>query len=113
MRSGVHVSSVIASPSIYQPTQRGADGALTVSEIQVELSRAGSVRLSINDTESGAAVADFIYAGLAAGTNVITWDGRDDSGSFVAPGTYRLGVSGIDETGYESLTVFALQRIYY
>jgi len=113
VRSGVHISSVSASPSIYQPTQRSADGSLSLSEIQVELSRAGSARMVINDAESGAAVAEFSYPGLIEGTNTLTWDGRDNDGNFVAPGTYRLGVSGIDETGYESLTVFALQRIFY
>lgn len=113
VRSGVHVSSVIASPSIYQPTQRNADGSASVSEIQVELSRVGSVKLMINDTESGGTVAEFTYNGLNEGANTITWDGRDNDGAFVAPGTYRLGVSGIDDTGYESLTVFALQRIFY
>ncbi|MEX2962240.1 PKD domain-containing protein [Microbulbifer sp. TYP-18] len=113
VRSGVHVRSVSASPSIYQPTQAGGDISSNFSEIQVDLSRAGSARLVINDTESGATVAEFSYPGLSAGNNLLTWDGRDNNGDFVAPGTYRLGVSGIDETGYESLTVFALQRVFY
>jgi hypothetical protein len=113
VRSGVHVGSVSASPSIYNPAQLSADGSQSLSEIQVELSRAGSAKLVINDAESGSTVAEFTYSNLAGGANTITWDGRDNNGNYVAPGTYRLGVSGIDDTGYESLTVFALQRIYY
>ena len=113
VRSGVHVSSVSASPSIYQPSQYNPDGSTALSQIQVELSRAGSARLMINNAESGAPVAEFSYSGLAEGSNTITWDGRDNDGNFVAPGTYRLGVSGIAEDGYESLTVFSLQRVFY
>lgn len=113
VRSGVHVSSVSASPSIFQPTQLTADGSPNVSSIQVELNRAGDIKLTINDTESGATVAEFDYTGLVEGSNTITWNGRDNDGNYVAPGTYRLGVSGIDTTGYESLTVYALQRVFY
>lgn len=113
VRSGVHVSSVSASPSIFQPTKLTADGSSSVSEIQVELNRAGHVKLIINDTESGMTVAEFDYTDLDEGSNSITWDGRDNNGNYVAPGTYRLGVSGIDTTGYESLTVYVLQRVFY
>lgn len=113
VRSGVHVSTVSASPSIFQPTQQTPDASLSVSSIEVELSRAGDVKLFINDAESGATVAEFTYTGLNAGTNTITWDGRNNDGNHVAPGTYRLGVSGIDSTGYQSLTVYALQRVFY
>jgi len=113
VRSGVHVSSVSAAPSIFQPTQLNADGSPSVSDIQIDLSRAGNAKLTINDTESGVIVAEFTHQGLLPGANTITWDGRDNDGNYVAPGTYRLGVSGIDESGHESLTVYALQRVYY
>jgi PKD repeat protein len=113
VRSGVHISSVSASPSIFQPTELTADGSPNVSRIDLELNRAGNVTLTINDTDSGATVAQFNYSDLAAGSNTITWDGRDNNGSYVAPGTYRLGVSGTDSTGYKSLTVYALQRVFY
>ncbi|MBL1275073.1 MAG: PKD domain-containing protein [Ectothiorhodospiraceae bacterium] len=113
VRSGVHVSSVIATPSIFQPTQLTPDGSPSVSNINVELNRAGDVKLTINDTESGATVAEFDYTGQAEGTNTITWDGRDNDGNYVAAGTYRLGISGVDSTGYQSLTVYALQRVFY
>ena len=113
VRSGVHVSTVSASPSIFQPTQQTADGSPSVSSIDIELNRAGDVKLTINDTESGATVAEFDYTDLAEGTNTITWDGRNNDGNYVAPGTYRLGVSGVDSTGYQSLTVYALQRVFY
>ncbi|MBX2809167.1 MAG: PKD domain-containing protein [Cellvibrionaceae bacterium] len=117
VRSGVHVSTVTASPSIFQPTQQTVDGSPSVSRINVELNRAGDVKLTINDTDSGATVAEFDYTGLDAGTNTITWDGRNNDGNYVAPGTYRLGISGIergvDSTGYQSLTVYALQRVFY
>ena len=120
VRSGVHVSTVSASPSIFRPaqhntdpTQQGADASPNVSQITVELSRAGNVILTINDTDSGATIAEFDYTDLAAGSNTITWDGRNNEGDYVVPGTYRLGVSGVDSTGYQSLTVYTLQRVFY
>ncbi len=112
VRSGIHVASVTAAPSIFQPTENATDGA-ALSHIEVNLNRAGRVRLVINDAESGQDVAQFDYDGLAAGDNTLTWDGRDNDGDFVAPGTYRLGVTGIDDNGFESITVYALQRVYY
>ncbi|WP_189611457.1 FlgD immunoglobulin-like domain containing protein [Saccharospirillum salsuginis] len=112
VRSGVHVASVTAEPSILQPTQNTPEGP-AVSRITVNLNRAGRVRLVINDAESGQDVAEFEYVDLSAGDNTLTWDGRDNDGHFVAPGTYRLGVTGLDDNGYESITVYALQRVYY
>ncbi len=113
VRSGVHVSSVSAIPSVFQPTQINPDGTPALSQIQLDLNRAGDVKLVINDTVTGASVAEFIHTNIVAGTNTITWDGRDNNGNFVAPGTYRLGVAGVDETGYQSITVYVLQRIFY
>lgn len=90
-----------------------ADGAAPVSHIDIALNRAGSVKLTMNDTDSGATVAEFDYPRLAEGSNTITWDGRDNNHHYVTPGTYRLGVSGIDDGGYQSLTVYALQCVFY
>lgn len=113
IRSGVHVNSVSASPSIYQPTRLNEDGSPVLSQIEIELSRSGSARLVINELESGVQVAEFTFDNLTAGANTLPWDGRDNNGTFVAPGSYRLGVSGLDERGYESMTVYTLQRIFY
>ncbi|WP_028671755.1 FlgD immunoglobulin-like domain containing protein [Saccharospirillum impatiens] len=112
VRSGVHVASVTAEPSIFQPTQNTPEGP-ALSHININLNRAGRARLVINDAESGQDVATFEYDNLMAGDNTLTWDGRDNDGHFVAPGTYRLGVTGLDDSGYESITVYALQRVYY
>ncbi len=111
MRSAVHVDSVLVTPAILQPTS--ANGESGQSQILVNLDRAGSVRLTVNDADSGVAVASFNYPGLTGGENTITWDGKDNQGAFVAPGNYRLGVTGIDENGFATMTMYALQRVFY
>lgn len=113
VRSGVHVSSISATPSIFQPSQLTAEGSPNLSRIALELNRGGTVKLTINDTDSGATVASFTHTGLTAGSNSLSWDGKDNNGNYVAPGTYRLGATGVDSTGHQTLTVYALQRVLH
>lgn len=113
VRSGVHVSAVSAAPSIFQPLQSGPEGSSASSRISFELNRAGSAKVTVNDVKSGIPVAEFTRTGLAAGANTVMWDGRDNNGELVAAGDYRIGVAGIDDKGHQSLTVYALQRIFY
>ena len=68
---------------------------------------------SISDTTSGGEVARFRHPGREAGANVITWDGRDADGTYVAPGRYRLGITAIDANGSRSITLYTLQRVFF
>ena len=110
---GVHVLSVEVDHSILQPSQFSAYEATNVSELTVELSRAGAVKLIVNDVESGEDVAVYEYENLSAGINYITWNGKNNDGDMLPAGLYRLGLTGVDQNGHKSLSVYALQRIYY
>lgn len=114
VRSGAHLSNLSVAPSIYDPTGFEDDqGTRNRSAVSFALSKPGSVELVVSNATTGAPVARRFYDGLDAGDNTVDWDGRDDSGLYVAPGRYRLGVSAIDANGYRSLRIYALQRVYY
>lgn len=112
VRSGVHVTGLEANPPIYTPTGSDPDGPAT-SDLAFDLSRAGDVELTIHDADAGAFVDWRLYTDLEKGANTIEWDGRTGDGTFVAPGRYRLGLSGVDERGGRTTTLYTLQRIYY
>ena len=113
VRSGVHVSAVSSAPSIFDPTTSGDDGTAALSSVRFTLNRAGSVELSIHDATTGALVLRRTMNDIASGAQSITWYGRNGEGILVAPGRYRLGVAGIDETGARSTVVYTMQRVYY
>ena len=106
VRSGVHASGVSASPSILDPTGLADDGNPALSQVRFTLNRPGSVELQVYDATTGVELLQRRVAGLQAGQQVVPWDGRDGSGELVGPGRYRLGVTGIDEFGARSMTVF-------
>ncbi|BES71431.1 hypothetical protein RE428_24490 [Marinobacter nanhaiticus D15-8W] len=112
VKSGVHASNVSAAPSIFDPTRISGetDGP---SAISFELSRAGSAEMTIYDADTGAFVTRNVFTGLAQGANTVPWDGKDAAGTYVAPGTYRIGILGLDERGSRTMEVFTLQRVYY
>jgi len=59
---------------------------------------AASVKVSIMD-ETGAVVRTLEAQDLAAGRNVITWDGTDEAGRRAAEGTYTIKVEALDAEG--------------
>ncbi len=113
VRSGVHASGVRASPPVFDPTRIAANGEPARSSVTFDLSGAGDVGLAVYDTEAGALVSRERITGLDAGENTVSWDGRTRDGEYVAPGAYRLGVTGLDPNGARTTTVFTLQRVYY
>lgn len=55
--------------------------------LEVELTRAGDVRLAVYDVR-GRVVAELFRGGMAAGVHTLTWDGRGSAGRTVPPGVY-------------------------
>lgn len=114
VRSGAHLTNLTVTPSIFNPAgQVDNQGAPERSALTFTLNKAANVELVINDAESGAFITRRFFTGLKAGSNTVYWDGRNDQGEWVAPGRYRLGLAATDNTGYRSLLLYALQRIYY
>ena len=114
LESGVEVSDLSVTPSIFDPSGRlDQRGTPAHSSVTFALNRQADVELVVSDATTGSPVANRLFAARMAGSNTITWDGRDDQGVLVAPGRYRIGVAASDRTGHRSLRLYALQRIYY
>lgn len=113
VRSGVHASGLAVSPAILDPTGLADDGLPATGTVRFDLNRAGAVELTVFNADTGAEMLRRTIGGLDGGEQEVTWDGRDGTGTLVAPGRYRIGVAGLDQHGSRSTAVFALQRIYY
>ncbi len=114
LHSGAHISNFSVAPSIFDPTGYIDDqGTPEQSQLTFDLSNPADVELVVSNAETGKKVAQRRFTGLSAGTNTVSWNGRDDNGLIVASGRYRLGVVAVDGTGFLSLRIYALQRVYY
>ncbi len=114
VRSGAHVSNLSVAPAIFDPSGHQDDrGTPERSALTFTLNKAANVEVVVSNATSGAAVARRFFTGLQSGGNTVYWDGRDDQNQLVAPGRYRLGVAAIDSSGYRSLLLYAVQRVYY
>jgi PKD repeat protein len=114
VRSGAHLTNLAISPSIFNPAgQVDNQGTPERSALTFTLNKPANVELVVNDAESGAYITRRFFTGLVAGSNTVHWDGRNDQGQWVAPGRYRLGLAAVDSTGYRSLLLYGLQRVYY
>ncbi|MEW5847904.1 MAG: FlgD immunoglobulin-like domain containing protein [Myxococcota bacterium] len=61
-------------------------------------SAAEQVTVSIKN-EQGEVVRTIQLGGVAAGQRAVSWDGLDDEGHPVPPGTYKMSATGSDVTG--------------
>jgi FlgD Ig-like domain len=113
VHSGVQLSAVAAAPSIFDPTELDASGQPRRSTISFTISKPASIEMVVQDVTSGTILGRLNYPAFAAGANTIAWDGKLPSGLLAAPGRYRLGLTAIEANGFKSLTLYALQRIYF
>jgi hypothetical protein len=81
--------------------------------IHLDLSKESTVELVVADMEKGIDVAHRLYPGLPPGRQMLSWDGKNNSGEYLAPGDYRVGVRSVDEHGARSLYWYRTQRIDY
>ncbi|HET7703996.1 MAG TPA: FlgD immunoglobulin-like domain containing protein [Candidatus Limnocylindrales bacterium] len=73
------------------------DGVSDTVATAVAVPEAGTV--SVRVTDSTNATVRSWTATSVAGSNAISWDGRNNSGAYVADGTYTLGFSARDAAG--------------
>jgi PKD repeat protein len=81
--------------------------------IHLDLSKESTVELVVADMEKGIDVAHRLYPGLPPGRQMLSWDGKNNSGQYLAPGDYRIGVRSVDDHGARSLYWYRTQRIDY
>lgn len=113
VRSGVQLTAVTSAPPIFDPTSTGAGGQANRLSIRFSLTQPASVELAVQDTASGVVVRRLSYQNLPSGENTVLWDGKAGDGRFVAPGSYRLALTAVQDNGFRSLTGITLQRVFY
>lgn len=113
VRSGAHVTSLSVSPKILVPSSRAREESNREAKLDFTLEGQADIEVTIDNTETGTQVFKQTYPTFEEGENSISWDGRGSNGDYVAPGTYRIGVTAIDGQNHRSMTVFGLQQVYY
>lgn len=114
VKNSPQLSELTITPSILVPSNHpDANGNAKQSIINFKLNKTADVELIVYDAVTGDAFARRLVANLPSGANTVRWDARDDNGTFVAPGKYRLGLTAIDSAGHRSMRLYGLQRIYY
>jgi PKD repeat protein len=109
VRSGANITNIAREPSILVPDS--VDNPVT--KLTFDLSNKADIRLIIHNAETGKVVATFNFKNLVIGNNEITWDGKNNQGIYVKSGKYRLGITAIDANGYQSMTQYIVQQVYY
>lgn len=104
------IDSLIATPPVVYPTGSVSNSKSTIS---FNLSKSADVILTVDDTSNGVEVLRRTFPSVAAGIASIEWDGRGNTGDFVADGGYRINVTARDTYGQSSLPARAMQRIEY
>lgn len=98
------ITGLSASPNYYatgyNPYRSGTGPQPTVS---FTLSEAADVEVRIANA-LGVVVKTMNKVGLPAGTNTIIWDGKDQSGNPVLPGSYTIRLTAVDAGGNRSLS---------
>jgi flagellar hook assembly protein FlgD len=109
VRSGAHVSNLQREPSILVPDSIDKP----VTKLQFDLSNNANIRMVIHNAETGELVANYNFPDLMSGANELTWNGKNNQDVFVEPGKYRLGLTAIDSNGFQSITQYVVQQVYY
>ncbi|MGD9356741.1 MAG: FlgD immunoglobulin-like domain containing protein [Chromatiales bacterium] len=81
--------------------------------IHLDLSKESTVELIVADMEKGIDVAHRLYTRLPPGRQMLSWDGKNNAGQYLAQGDYRIGVRSVDDHGARSLYWYRTQRIDY
>jgi len=51
--------------------------------------------------------------GVPVGRNQVVWDGKDDTGTLVINGDYRIAIQATDSAGNRSIQLNVVVRVYY
>ena len=105
------LDNLSVEPPIFHP---GLVPGQKGNQISFDLNRSADVQMIVDSVDAGVEVRRQTFANVPAGVGqVLQWDGRDDNGSLVAPGAYRISVTAQDEFDQESFTRRAMQRVRY
>lgn len=95
------VAALRFSPRLFSPGRGGASGALSIA---FDLGRAATVDVRVHN-RAGRLVNEVARGSFAAGTNLVTWDGRDRSGTTVPAGLYVVTVEALGDRLQNTIVV--------
>ena len=113
VKSGAHVSGIIATPPIFTPDSHEAEAMPATLKIHFTLNKASTIELEFFDASEGVAVATRTYSNVQAGEQIVEFDGKDNNGVHLHPGKYSVGIRAVDEKGYRSMMEYTVTRIHY
>ena len=113
VKSGAHVSAIMATPPIYTPDSHEADGKQATLKIHFNLNKEATIELEVFDATEGVPVATRTFANIPAGDQIVEFDGKDNNGVYLHPGKYSVGIRAVDENGYRSMMEYTITRIHY
>jgi len=111
--SAPNILNVKVDPNFFDPSAVVASGAAK-AVVTYDLDKAANVELTVTRLDNGRVLRRIRQNSVAAGTGrQIEWDGRADNGILADKGDYRLGLVATDSTGSQSITRYALVRVFY
>ena len=96
-RPDVSVTDAEGEPPLFTPN---GDGTTDTIRFAVGASEPGSVTATVRDAGDG--TVDHVTTAVSGSTGSITWDGRDEDGSYAADGTYTVRFVAKDRAGNRS-----------
>ncbi len=106
------VSEVAAQPQHFIPAFNPYSDDLTILAVSYRLNRQANVR-AVLQAPDNRVIKEYEFTDVPKGVSSLTWDGRDESGTLVAPGFYRVGITATDAGGNKSKTVYVLFTVFY
>lgn len=114
VESAPQVSDVSAEPNYFDPATGNFAGTQSpTTKISYTLSKQANVSLQVYRTGTNTLVRTVNQPNVAAGAQIIEWDGRSESGIFVDKGDYRLALKSTDAAGNQSIVRYVLVRVFY
>ncbi|HHL45987.1 MAG TPA: PKD domain-containing protein [Gammaproteobacteria bacterium] len=113
VQNSVEIDTLASAPPVLVPDAVAPDGSSKRATLSFNLSRAARIAHTVNNAETGEIVYRKVYNAIEAGSAQVHWDGKTSQGAPVAPGYYRHGISAVDAQGNKSITLYAMQRVYY
>jgi FlgD Ig-like domain len=98
---GFTIAELRFSPRLFTPGRGGAAGALSIA---FDLGRAATVDVRVHN-RAGRLVNEVARGTFAAGSNLVTWDGRDRNGQTVPGGLYVVTVEALGDRLQNTIVV--------
>ena len=103
-------TSLVGRAVLVPGSQLPFDGATPAAAAAELPQAAGDVRVTVLDG-SGQVVRQFALGAQTAGTTKFVWDGRNNAGAAVPPGTYTLKAEAVNGTTNSALATDIVARV--